>query len=303
MLPSTVLTIAGILGLFAALSGALLWVDGEQRATIPSKRLRVVIGAMSVGLLAAGIWLAAEPQGTDASLRTDITKLETANTELKAQVLAGEVRLEDARKQLEAQAERLTEDVRSATLRSVIAIGERGIYGGCDVQRLTAAGPNGLSQMPCEVLASSIWTIEIAISLPTTGPSLEKALEELGLDVYSVPSGTASRGMNETHLGIVFPDATPWRLVCDIHRVVGGRIPLTSTMSASAYRDLTSQPFPSYAIQVGVPISAYANDGTALSSSEWANLCGPDANEDAFEETVRQHVRTFTRKARDERSR
>jgi hypothetical protein len=296
---STLLTLAGVLALLAALAGALIWVDGKAVAQIPSIKHRIAIGTIGVCLIGAGIWLnvhLGRKGVVPDALIGKLEKLESAVALLTSttEAAGGEIA------SLQAQTDQLIDDVRLLALRTSITAsasddincdkGRHGLQGGS--MWVQPAGTR------CEQTINSALTIDIVVPLPNTGPELAKALTPLGIPVNINPTKGPTSGRADNFLAIVFPDETPFGLICQVRNIgfKTSKLTLGAAMPSSTFRRLTGASSPAYAIQVGVPLSTFVTGGEKLSVEHWDQICDPDGTQETFEELLETMSAKFDRR-------
>ena len=304
---STLLTLAGLLALLAALAGTLIWIDGKPVGAIPSIRIRIVIGLVGACLIGTGVWLDYVRGGREAIPEKIVTRVErlegiAATLQAASREATGEVGA------LQSQSIQLVKDVRLLALRTSMAAslsddancdnGHHGRQGG----RMWIAAPGSV----CEKTINSAWTIEIVVPLPTSGSALVSALAPLQIPVNLDPDARPGSNRLDELLAIVFPDEAPFDLVCKIRAasLQSAGLELRAAMTASRFRELTGNLFPSYTIQVGVPLSLFVAGNSKLTAQNWDTLCDKDATQGGFQSYLLDTSRKFSKRpgAREIRS-
>ncbi len=296
---STLLVLAGVLALLAALAGTLIWANGQPVASIPSTRIRILIGAIGVSLIGAGIWLDYVRSSREVIPERIVDRVEKLE-KIVANLQADGKNVREDLGALQSQSRQLVGDIRLLALRTSMTAsasddvscddGHRGRHGG----RMWIAGPG----TACEKTIDAAWSIEIVVPLPASGPALESALTPLGIPVSLDPDLSPGSGRLDEFLAVVFPDETPYDLVCRIRTasLKAAQLELSAAMSASTFRRITGASFPSYTIQVGVPLSVFVTGGSRLTEKNWDTLCDKDATQTGFENFLVSTASKFTKR-------
>jgi hypothetical protein len=310
--PSTLLTLAGLLALLGALAGALLWVDGKPVAQVQSTKIRWVLGVAGLALIATGVWLEHARDKTEPleTLEKRIKALEekTQSLEAETKARAAQAKAVESRMNtvdhsfvgLRAQTTQLTEDARRLGLRAAVAAAEH--QPECDGSRDARRSRRWVDHAPvdsCERAINSMWTIDIVVGLEKTADDLKAKLAQTGIPIFQVPMEKGA-GKSDKLLGIVFPDGAPHDLICAVRDKAlesSSKLVLGAAMTVSTYLRLSGDPVPSYSIQVGVPMASVFEGGSALESDEWSKICSPDMSDKQFEEYLDEKAKSFRLKA------
>jgi hypothetical protein len=277
---ATILTIAGILAVQAALTGALFWYDGQHRAEIRSFRARIVIGIVGLMLLLGGVW-----QDRSVGRTPEAEKLDSLKTRLDQ--IESDLRSERDFSFNSTLVSQLAEDQRSMIYR--VSRAERDV---ADSKCLPTYVESQGEVSECRSVAASLWTVEVVVQLAQSVGDLKKALEQdLGVAiVFNPPDPDAQRHEGghivtvADELAVVFPDGAPKRLICQAREkfVAIVKANLVGAATSSVFMESSRQAASMSAIRVGVPFGRIFESYPRMTSDDWDHVCGKDMTEAGF---------------------
>lgn len=291
------MVIAGLLCILAALTGAVLWVDGKPRALLQSTWLRLAFALVGAALVAGGVWqervlASAAAKGPDnAVLLQRLEELERksdrSDDDLKA--LHSEVTL------YRSTIDRLAADSRVGAIQATLAAlydSTTNVYCQRNAAAVIPVEWSADEQAACARAINTFWPVEVVVPIKGGRERLRGSLHQLKVPLAMADSSAMHPGLTAAGLGIVFPEGTPHTLLCAIRtqfKANTGR-DLTTLAVATDYLNATKQPVRLTTIQVGVWFGEHF--ASALSSyrqfseQDWLQVCTEDGAQ--FLATVRE---------------
>jgi hypothetical protein len=309
---AVVLAIAGILFVFAGLTGAAVWHDGKVTAYLKTTRLR--LGALVLGLsfLGSGIYLEVSKEQkklTADDVKSLLKPIEDSIRQQKESLLKIETENGGQQKGLDT----LFEKVRAVDSSLTRAFAEQhdNLFQtgqllaqhnkslGCAKSDAHYENPNW--GMPSSDLCDQISALGFNIAIYLDDKRIEAFREKfVALGLHAAIAEKQKYPFYESDLAIIFPDHTPKDLVCLIHEqyrkqsIENGyttRV-IPFLLSIKTLNDeITEQPDTQSrkSILLGWKLEGAGKRIRPMDENSWVNLCNKNSKED-LEDYVRKRI-------------
>jgi len=295
---TVVLSLAGLIAIFAALLGNIVWVDGKPRGEIRSSRIRWALGFLGIVLISSSFFLAVRlapaPKCVGCEeLAQRVNDFEITQESFQDLLTSIEGDIVQLRNQDEKNAH-LTREI----LGKVSCIRDKKPLGEC-AQRYRE-GKYDFSKGPDDVnvrdFSIALWEVEVVVPLgENKKEALERKIGELNIGVFVRPLGDENVGerdpgpaRHKKFRGIVVDENIPREVVCKVKGIFEKKtnIKISTITSAARFRERQGSADNFHRIQVGVPFDLHFQPDSIDTEIDWKSLCSDDYDQVSYVQLI-----------------